>query len=546
MESDEKDLQELLAPDASNASSSRDGKVVSEWLFQPAQFSPLFAKKRGRPELPKPQLLWVDARGQVTRQKLSSALRWTWASEADSPAEKHPVLRIFIALPSGAKLDAASSSAGEKVSPSDADWESAFKGVKNLTEDEVVVFQGLNSQITGTVSYTLKGVREQVGWVVRLNPGAPILWTHPDCLERGLVMGFPGQVAGIQERASDEFAVAPFLALSLYCRSSGSRIHFSLKRTSDAEWLGGKVIHPETGVFQDLFTLGAPSQSLQSTRLEWEWSPEVQVKEQALIEGDFTEVAAFRARGVTVPGEPSDSFLVGIVRSRGWEGQLSSPIRTGLTWNLGLGASFIDYVEDEGDTARIQLTTLTLTGGMLWRFHPRWDVSWNGFVNGVPLSNQATRNLSGTETPFESQLNYYGLNLRGGWRFSSPRGGLDWRLAGGIYFWGMLVNPPEFGIRSLLGPQFFVQVRNNQKLARPWGAYIKYAVTGSGFSYNFGNFEGAAGGDIQLGRIFEKPISAVIDISYAQFAGRSQDASGSAFDKNMQMTTLSLGTRIQF
>jgi len=546
-ETDENDLQELLVTGSHEGSSARsDEKTVSEWLFPPSEFAPLFKKGRSRPELPKPNLVWVDARGKVTRKSLPTAFRWVWVSDETNPEVKYPVLRVFFALPEGAKLEDAVSSSTKRIPTSETEWQSALKEASDPEEEQVLVFEGLNSQLTGSLQFELNGKSEQLGWIVRLNPGTPILWTHPRCLDRGLALGSPGQISAVVEGASSEFAVSPLMAVSLYCRFAGNRILLSLKRTSDSEWLGAKVIHPDSGVFQDLSMVSTTSRSLTFSLLEWEWSPESLIKEAALQEGDYTEVAAFRLRGTESLDEGSSPFLVGVVRSRGWEGQLSSPIRTGLSWNLGLGMSMVDYVEDFGQTARLRMVTSTLTGGMLWRFHPRWDVGLSGFVNGLPLSLEATRDVSGAETTLDSSVNYYGLNLRGGWRFSSPRGTLDWRLAAGFYFWGMLVNPPEFGIRSLIGPQFFVQLRNNQKQSRPWGAYIKYAVTGSGFAYQFANFEAAGGGDIQLGRLFEKPISATIDVAYTQFSGVGVDSTGTSFEKNLNMTSLSLGARIQF
>jgi hypothetical protein len=203
----------------------------------------------------------------------------------------------------------------------------------------------------------------------------------------------------------------------------------------------------------------------------------------------------------------------------------------------------IQYIEDQGQTVDLQMIATTLTGGVLWRFHPRWDVSGSGFYNVFSLNQTATRTDGST---VDANTQYYGFNLRGGWRFSSPRGALDWRLAGGLYFWGMNVTPADYGIRSLIGPQFFVQVRNNQKQSRPWGAYIKYALTGSGFGISPANGEVAGGGDIQLGRLFERPVSATIDLSASQFSGASQDETGAEITKEMRMSTVSLGVRMQF
>jgi hypothetical protein len=83
-------------------------------------------------------------------------------------------------------------------------------------------------------------------------------------------------------------------------------------------------------------------------------------------------------------------------------------------------------------------------------------------------------------------------------------------------------------------------VRNNQRKSRPWGGYLKYALTGNSFGFlPLENFELAIGGDVQVASIFGRALAASLDWSSANF-------SDSSVGKSMSLSTLSLGLKLLF
>ncbi len=538
--SEESDLERLsgLTKTGTELGSQRQAHDGS-WLFEAGRLQPLL-KSGARSGLPKVDVAWVDPQGKVSRKSLLTVFRWVWIPVAPDSNTLRPVLRTFVILPKGAELESVSSSTLERVGAEASEWKMALKTMPEVDEDQVVVLQGLRSQATASLSWSEGGRQEQIGFIVRLSLGRPMLWSHSSCVDRGIVLGDPRSVRSVADEASGEFSVPPFLGAFIHCQESDGLVKIALTYSPDAKWKGGKKIDPVKGVFNDIATPKPSGTSEQPETVEWDYRPELVPQDSELKDGASTEIAAIRLEEGVPQVDTPRSTLLGVIRSQGWEGRLSSPLRMGLSWSAGLGVSSINYIEDAGETAEVQQTSLTLTGGVLWRFHPRWDLSATGFVNGLDLAADRKKTVSGSSTSLgENQSRFYGLNTRVGWRFSSPRGSLDWRLAGGFYFWGMLVDQPTYGVQSLLGPQFFVNVRNNQKLSRPWGAYVKYAVTGNNLGFVLSNNEVAVGGDVQITRILGRPLSATLDLSRGIFAD-------DALSKNMDITTISLGTRVQF
>jgi len=524
-----------------------------DWKISPRSLEYRF-KPAHRLNFPKVDLLWVDSGGKLIRRTFKQKSRWTWVKNRTDSEGLSPVLRTLIVLPEGATIEGFASSALRRVDPAQVDWtvflQSVSGSAQNLSDINyeamdplrLLIIDSGTPQATGMLSVNRGGKIEELGLVIRMGAGEPLYWSHSSCVDRGIVLGDPREGALVSEAASSEFSVAPFLFAAIHCRDEGGgriRIHFS--HSLDVGIQGMRFLNSETGDWLPIE--GDPSADLPVGSFlpthEWILDPEKKPLDSSLRDGAYTQVAALKLLQNTGDDIPSQPALAGIVRAGIWEGQVSSANRTGLTYNVGLSTSNLSYVEDNGDTVESTTVWLTLNGGVLWRFHPRWDVSLSGFTNVVPLADtqwKAAAALADAQRPA-----FYGLNGRVGWRFSSSRGTLDWRLAGGIYYWGMSVGANSlYGIQGLLGPQFFVSVRNNQRRSRPWGAYIKYALTGNRFGADpLDDREVALGGEVQVGSLFRKAISASLDLSQAAFNEQT-------LSKSMSLSTISLGLKVSF
>ena len=536
--------------------SSGSGSITSEqeeWLIPPRALEYRF-KPDHRPVFPKVNLLWVDSAGKLIRRTFKQKSRWTWVKNRSDSEGLSPVLRTLIVLPEGAEVQGFASTLLRKVDPAEVDWKVFLQSTSARSADaEGMDIETMNParllivdtgapQATGMLSIRRGGKVEDLGLVIRMGAGEPLYWSHSSCVDRGLVLGEPRAGGGVAEEASSEFSVAPFLYAAIHCRDEGGgrvRIHFS--HSVDVGVQGMRILDSETGDWLAIEgdpTADLPVGSFLPTH-EWILDPEKKPLDSNLRDGAYTQVAALKLQQSEGSEAVPQSQLAAIVRAGIWEGQVSSANRTGLTYSFGLSTSNLNYVEDEGDTVESSTIWLTLNAGVLWRFHPRWDVSLSGFINGITLAEtqwKAADALNDANIP-----KFHGLNGRMGWRFSSPRGTLDWRLAGGIYYWGMSVGAGnQYGVQGLIGPQFFVSVRNNQRRSRPWGAYIKYALTGNRFGADpLEDREMAIGGEVQVGSLFNKAVSASMDISQAAFKEQS-------VNKSMSLSTISLGLKVNF
>jgi hypothetical protein len=544
------EIEAIGEPNLEPGASVQANAAEAQWFFPPRSLEPLF-HPGARPKLPRVDLIWVDAKGKVARRSFEQKSRWTWVRNTPESEGLSPVLRTLLILPEGTQVESFDSAVLRRVEADQLDWK-AFAGRSvgpsggeaasdDLPADRILIVDSGSPQATGNLVVSRMGKSESLGLVIRMGGERPLLWSHTSCIDRGIVLGDPTRTHGISDAASSEFAVAPFLYAAIHCRDEGGRVRILFSRSSDVEVQGQRLLDSETGDW--LAVEGDPNSKLTPGAFlrthEWLLDPERKPKNAALRDGAFTEVAALRLEGGDVTRAGPRDLMAGIVRAGVWEGQVSSANRTGITSNFGLGVSSLDYSEDAGQTVRSSSVQFTLNGGALWRFHPRWDVSASGFVNTILLSEPTFEtgltNLSNAQSP-----GFYGLNGRTGWRFSTPRGTLDWRLAGGIYYWGMLVEGNRYGIQSLMGPQFFVSVRNNQRKSRPWGGYLKYALTGNSFGFlPLENFELAIGGDVQVASIFGRALAASLDWSSANF-------SDSSVGKSMSLSTLSLGLKLLF
>jgi hypothetical protein len=187
-------------------------------------------------------------------------------------------------------------------------------------------------------------------------------------------------------------------------------------------------------------------------------------------------------------------------------GGSSSP----FSFVIGAGYSSIQFQE----TGIEDLNQTAVTGKATGTYQfpgTHWELGLSSFLTLFPISHTT-----------DSSARFLGVNVRGGYTFSSPRSRFGLSLLGGWYYTDMYVSGEPFGFRNMGGPQIFPVIRYSLTGSDSVSVYAKYApVLKSVFSLQF---QGAENREVAAGLAYThrlsggRPVSLSVDISQLYIA----------------------------
>ena len=280
---------------------------------------------------------------------------------------------------------------------------------------------------------------------------------------------------------------------------------------------GGKVSLSPSGEFTFEFPVENESQELELT---------------AIGPGGLTESLTLEVRMASANDLNPETTEAPKKPTRKAKPRKPQLLSRGWSFNVGTGLAHFDYREDLDDFKISTLAQVANLGASYELVPGTLDLGGSAFVTLYTLANSSA--------DFES-ARYVGLNGRLSYHFLRDFAGQDLSIGVGPYYWDMIVPDQSYGIRSLLGPQFFLATRAVHADARTMYAYIKVAPISDDFSQlKASNRELAFGAGYQLNAPAAKyPLLLTLDLSDARFF--SQTAGN-----GMELKSCSLGVQVAF
>ncbi len=489
--------------------------LAFDFVSDPASAAEKVLAPSGVQKPPRVEYLWVEPDGKVVRNLWKRQGTWLWQESSEFPGMLRPILRSWIQLPAGYRFlefqsDELALNSQLDGSPFPAGGPPSF-----VVESERV-------RATGLVTLQdNQGKVRQLGLVIRMLQDEPMVWTHSSCQSLGL------NLQSVRPASQD------FLMSFAYCKDEVDEVQVLLGGSADSR-------------LQEFATYSENSRSVEPLVTGEDRAPNPRARVVSIRKADFKKISQGTLYDWELAAEDGSAASAesrrqyALVLTRKMDPQIRS---TGVYLGSGLNFSYLGYQEDPGTEGELLVNQTALTFKVATGYRlasGKWDFGLSSFVNLVSVlpSYGGDDELVGDA---KVKSRFYGINGRVSYRLTSEYSPWEWRVAAGPYFWGMLVpqdenGDPYYGVRMLFGPQLFVSLRNFQRKDRNWGIYGKYAITGETASLSSSNFEGAIGGDYQVGRFGKFPLSVTLDFSRVTFSAES-------VNKSMVLQSVSLGVQ---
>jgi hypothetical protein len=482
-------------------------------------------------------LLSVDALGKV--QSFPDAMEkrsdWLWMEAAPGQG-RFPVLRTWLKLPAGVLLQPGDISSELKKSYAELK--------RDQEQDHTWYFDSVPGRSSVAIRWQdREGTPQQANMLVRFTAGRGVpVWLHPACRDQELVAAVAH--AQGEARALPEFN--GYIAVDCLAEGANGLARIAAQASAGL-WLRA---HTAPQLNKKESGLNAET-SIDSSSLMLEVSaatesPTSQATDSLRPLADFVF-------GVSSGDAASKTGIEVDLLTRRSGRAGSAEAKSNWSWSSGLQLSLLGYRETDasGDAEKASSDQLgvTLKGGAVWRLfgskadseQSRWSLEGNAFFTALSLSDTLQGSADTSSDSGANNPRYLGVNLRAVRRLNSMNS--EWKLSGaiGMYYWGMLVPEPTYGVWSLLGPQLMLSLAKDGAGERKLGGYIKLARTGGGLGFDLDQ-----GREIALGGYFQlnDPEGArkwlmVIDIADTSCVSATAD-------RAMSLTSWSAGLSVEY